>query len=91
LLMGYFSHQGGFPMTVGDSSVGGSADQFHTARWTLVMASVGVGAVKTLIRRLRYLAAVREQVAGTVSDPPAEILGRSARSVRLSAEGRLRP
>jgi DNA-directed RNA polymerase specialized sigma24 family protein len=26
-------------MTVGDSSVGGSADEFHTTRWTLVIAS----------------------------------------------------
>ena len=83
LLIGYCSRQGGFPMRVGDSSVGGEARQFHTTRWTRVMASIGVGTVNTLIHRLRklYLAAVREQVARTISDP-AEIGGRSARSVR---------
>ena len=39
LLIGYFLPQGGFPMRVGDSSVRGGACQFHTTRWTLVMAS----------------------------------------------------
>src|SRR5262249_46666880 len=40
LLIGYHSPRGGFRMRVGDSSVGGGAEQFHTTRWTLVMASV---------------------------------------------------
>jgi hypothetical protein len=53
LLIGYFSRQDWLPMRVGDSSVGGEAGQFHTARWVLVMASVGVDTVKTLIHRLR--------------------------------------
>jgi RNA polymerase sigma factor (sigma-70 family) len=39
LLNGYCWPQRGLPMKVGDSSVGGGAGQFHTTRWTLVMAS----------------------------------------------------
>jgi hypothetical protein len=93
LLIGYCSRQGGFPMRVGDSSVGGEAGQFHTTRWTLVMASVGVATVKTLIHRLRklYLAAVREQIARTISDP-AEIEGeiRALCQALISTEGRLK-
>jgi hypothetical protein len=71
LRIGYCWRQGGFPMRVGDSSVADGAYQFHATRFTLVMASVGVETVKTLIHRLRkqYLAAMREQVARTVSDP----------------------
>jgi hypothetical protein len=43
---------------------------------------VGVGTIKTLIQRLRkqYLAAVREEVARTASNP-AELKARSARCV----------
>jgi hypothetical protein len=43
---------------------------------------VGVGTIKTLIHRLRkqYLAAVREEVARTASNP-AELKARSARCV----------
>ena len=55
---------------------------------------VGVGTVKTLIHRLRkqYLAAVREEVARTVSDP-AEIEGeiRALCAALIAAEGRVRP
>src|SRR5262249_9324232 len=41
LPIGYCLPQsGGFPMRVGDSSVGGGTSLFHTTRWTLVMASV---------------------------------------------------
>ena len=40
LLIDYCSPQGGFPMRVGDSSVAGGAGQFHTTRWTLVIASI---------------------------------------------------
>jgi hypothetical protein len=92
LLIGYCSRQGGFPMTVSDSSVGGEAGQFHPTRWALVMASVGVDTVKIFIHRLRkLLAAVREQVARTISDP-AEIEGkiRALCQALISTEGRLR-
>ena len=55
---------------------------------------IGVGTVKTLIHRLRkrYLAVVREEVAGTVSDP-GEIEGeiRALCNALIAAEGRLRP
>jgi RNA polymerase sigma factor (sigma-70 family) len=55
---------------------------------------VGVGTVKTLIHRLRerYLAAVREEVARTVSNP-AEIEGeiRALCNALIAAEGRLKP
>ena len=37
-LIGYCSPQGGSPMRVSDSLFGGGAGQFHTTRWTLVMA-----------------------------------------------------
>jgi hypothetical protein len=82
LLIGYCSRQGGFPMRVGDSSVRDEAGQVHTTRWMLVMAPVGVDTVKTLTHRLRkqYLATVRKQVAGTVSDP-AEIEGKIRRAL----------
>jgi hypothetical protein len=84
LLIGYFSRQDWLPMRVGDSSVGGEAGQFHTARWVLVLASVSVDTVKTLIDRLR------KQVAGTVSDP-AEIEGeiRALCQALISAEAQL--
>ena len=53
---------------------------------------IGVGTVKTLIHRLRrqYLAAVREEVARTVSDP-AEIEGeiRALCDALIAAEGRV--
>jgi DNA-directed RNA polymerase specialized sigma24 family protein len=56
--------------------------------------SVGVGTVKTLIHRLRkrYLAAVREEVARTVSNP-AEIEEeiRALCDALIAAEGRLKP
>jgi RNA polymerase sigma-70 factor (ECF subfamily) len=65
-------------------------DSYEEAAKTL---GVGVGTVKTLIHRLRkqYLAAVREQVARTVSDP-AEIEGEIGAlcEALISAEGRLR-
>jgi hypothetical protein len=55
---------------------------------------VGVGTVKTLIRRLRkqYLAVVREEVSRTVSDP-AEVEGeiRALCDALIAAEGRLKP
>jgi RNA polymerase sigma factor (sigma-70 family) len=55
---------------------------------------VGVGTVKTLIHRLRkrYLAAVREEVARTVSNP-AEIEReiRALCDALIAAEGRLKP
>ena len=64
-------------------------DSYQEAAKTL---GVGVGTVKTLIHRLRkqYLAAVREQVARTVSDP-AEIEGEihALCDALISAEGRL--
>jgi uncharacterized protein YnzC (UPF0291/DUF896 family) len=55
---------------------------------------IGVGTVKTLIHRLRrqYLAAVREEVARTVSNPAeidAEI--RALCDALIVAEGRVRP
>ena len=55
---------------------------------------VGIGTVKTFIYRLRkrYLAAVREEVARTVSDPgeiQAEI--RALCDALIAAEGRLKP
>ena len=55
---------------------------------------IGVGTVKTLIHRLRgqYLAAVREEVARTVSNPAeidAEI--RALCDALIAAEGRLKP
>ena len=49
---------GGFPMRVSDSSVGGEAAQFHTTRWTLVMASArdqsqtGRGALPPSVRSI---------------------------------------
>jgi hypothetical protein len=55
---------------------------------------IGVGTVKTLIHRLRrqYLAAVREEVARTVSNP-AEIEGeiRALCDALIAAEGRVMP
>jgi RNA polymerase sigma factor (sigma-70 family) len=55
---------------------------------------VGVGTVKTLIHRLRkqYLAAVREEVARTVSNP-VEIEGeiRALCDALIATEGRLKP
>jgi len=39
-LIRYCSAQSGFPMRVSDSSVGGAAGQFHTARLAAVMVSV---------------------------------------------------
>jgi RNA polymerase sigma-70 factor (ECF subfamily) len=65
-------------------------DSYEEAAKTL---GVGVGTVKTLIHRLRkqYLAAVREQVGRTVSDP-AEIEGEihALCEALISTEGRLR-
>ena len=59
-------------MRVSDSSVGGEACQFHTTRRTLVLASArdqskaGRAALTRSIGT-RYFAAVREEVARTVS------------------------
>jgi DNA-directed RNA polymerase specialized sigma24 family protein len=63
------------------------ADSYEEAAKAL---GVGVGTVKTFIHRLRkrYLAVVREEVAGTVSDP-AEIEGeiRALCDALIAAEG----
>jgi hypothetical protein len=72
LRIGYCWRQGGFPMTVSDSSVADGAYQFHATRLTLAMPSVGVDTVKTLIHGLRkqYLAAVREQLPARAQIQP---------------------
>jgi hypothetical protein len=71
-LIGYCSRRDGFPMTVSDRSVGGGAGQFHTTRWTLVMASArdqsqtGRAALATLCQT--YWHQLHEEISRTVSD-----------------------
>jgi predicted ArsR family transcriptional regulator len=71
-LIGYCSPQGGFPMRVSDSSVGGGAGQFHATRWTLAMASArdqsqtGRAALAALCQT--YWHQLREEIRRTVSD-----------------------
>ena len=73
-LIGYCSRQGGFPMRVSDSAVGGGAGQFHTMRWTLAMASArvqiqsqtGRAALGTFCQT--YWHQLREEISRTVSD-----------------------
>ena len=71
-LIGYCSPQGGFPMRVSDSSVGGGAGQFHTTRWTLAMASArvqsqtGRAALATFCQT--YWHQLREEFSRSVSE-----------------------
>ena len=71
-LIGYCSPQGGFPMRVSDSSVGGGAGQFHTTRWTPIMASArdqsqtGRAALTTLCQT--YWHQLREEISRSVSE-----------------------
>lgn len=71
--------------------VSGPEVSYETAAQGL---GVGVGTVKTLIKRLRkqYMALLREEVARTVSDP-AEVEGelRALCDAIVAAEGRLEP
>ena len=68
----YCSPQGGFSMRVSDSYVGGGADQFHTTRWTPIMASArdqsqtGRAALATLCQT--YWHQLREEISRIVSE-----------------------
>jgi RNA polymerase sigma factor (sigma-70 family) len=74
-----------------DLGAGGPESSYQAAAQTL---GVGVGTVKTLIRRLRkqYFALVREEVARTVADP-AEVEDelRALYAAWMAAQGRLAP
>jgi RNA polymerase sigma factor (sigma-70 family) len=74
-----------------DLGAGGPESSYQAAAQAL---GVGVGTVKTLIRRLRkqYFALVREEVARTVADP-AEVEDelRALYAAWMAAQGRLAP